>query len=221
MSLAEKLTKAAENVKKVYDAGYSLGYDDGEKEGYADGTTNGKAAQTKALWYAIQDGDKRRCYTEAFRNKSGSAKVWDDNTFAPIYDIISGPCSADYLFYRCNMTSIDVLVDLRNTTSAYAVFARCGKLKTAYVFLPYYVPLEKGFLGCVNLKDLTIYDEIRQSGLDVSDCPLTRKSLMSILNALRDYGNEEKHFLTLGSRNLSMLSTVHIADATQKGWTLT
>jgi hypothetical protein len=36
MTIAEKLTEIAENMQKVYDAGYAKGYEDGYAKGYED-----------------------------------------------------------------------------------------------------------------------------------------------------------------------------------------
>lgn len=89
MTIAEKLTKIAENEQKVYDAGYARGYDDGEIVGggsYDEGFEDGKKAEYDAFWDAFQsDKGNPHNYQYTFCNYA-----WNDETFKPKYDLVFG-----------------------------------------------------------------------------------------------------------------------------------
>jgi hypothetical protein len=78
------------------------------------------------------------------------------------------------------------------------------------------------FNGSTGLVNLTIYGTIGQNGFNVAACTqLTHDSLMSIINALKDYSTiGGTHTITLGTVNLAKLTDAEKAIATQKGWTL-
>lgn len=85
MTIAEKLTKIAENEQKVYDAGYVRGYDDGEIVGggsYDEGFEAGKQAEYDAFWDAYQQNGNRTDYAKGFCGRG-----WNDETFKPKYTI--------------------------------------------------------------------------------------------------------------------------------------
>jgi len=78
------------------------------------------------------------------------------------------------------------------------------------------------FMGCSRLENIVIQGVIGQNGFNVSACTkLTHDSLMSILNALKDYsGSGETYTVTLGAENLAKLSDAEKMQAVSKGWTL-
>lgn len=75
---------------------------------------------------------------------------------------------------------------------------------------------------CVELTNIVIEGTIGQNGFDVSPCTkLTHDSLLSIINALKDYsGTTTAKTVTLGATNLAKLTDAEKATATEKGWTL-
>ena len=78
------------------------------------------------------------------------------------------------------------------------------------------------FQYCNSLEDITIQGVIGQNGFNVSSCTkLTHDSLLSIINALKDYsGTTTAKTVTLGATNLAKLTDAEKATATEKGWTL-
>lgn len=78
------------------------------------------------------------------------------------------------------------------------------------------------FYGCGQLENIVIEGTIGQNGISVSsNTKLTHDSLMSIINALKDYsGTGTTHTVTLGATNLAKLTAAEKQIATGKGWTL-
>lgn len=83
-------------------------------------------------------------------------------------------------------------------------------------------PINRYFVRCAALENVTFEGTIGQNGLNVSwSINLSHDSLMSIINCLKDYsGSGTTHTVTLGATNLAKLTTAEKAVATQKGWTL-
>ena len=76
------------------------------------------------------------------------------------------------------------------------------------------------FTNTTGLENITIEGTIGNN-FTISTCTnLTHDSLMSIINALKDYGTTATKTATLGTANLGRLSTEEKAIAAQKGWTL-
>lgn len=72
------------------------------------------------------------------------------------------------------------------------------------------------------LKTLTFTeDSVIGANLSLSACPLTHDSIISVVNALKDYsGTTTARTCTLGTTNLAKLTDAEKAIATEKGWTL-
>lgn len=83
MSIAEKLTQIAENVPKVYEAGYEKGKAEGGGDGgsYDEGFEAGKKAEHDAFWDIIQMNGKRNNYNTAFAR-------WGAEYIRPKYKVI-------------------------------------------------------------------------------------------------------------------------------------
>lgn len=88
MTVAEKLTKVAENVPKLYDAG--------------------KDAERTAFWEQLQMGGKRTAYPYCF-----AYSVWTDDIYNPIYDFTA--TTPSYMFYLSGIT--DTKVNISTTAS--------------------------------------------------------------------------------------------------------
>lgn len=126
-----------------------------------------------------------------------------------------------YSSYLTHVPAIS-LVGLKN---AYSCFAYCYALVTidelaideSFVF-------QGDFNYCDSIENLTIKGTIGQNGLNLSwSTKLTHASLMSIINALKDYSTDTSGTtwaVTLGETNLAKLTDTEKAIATQKGWTL-
>ena len=78
------------------------------------------------------------------------------------------------------------------------------------------------FAHATNLTTLTISGVIANNGFNVSkNTKLTHESLMSIINALKDYsGTTTTKTVTLGAENLTKLTDEEKAIATSKNWSL-
>lgn len=78
------------------------------------------------------------------------------------------------------------------------------------------------FQGAAYLEEVKFSGVIDAGNFNVSNCTLlTHDSLISIINALKDYsGTTTTKAATLGSANLAKLSDTEKAIATQKGWSL-
>ena len=74
------------------------------------------------------------------------------------------------------------------------------------------------FAACSALENITFSGKIGQNGLDIHWSPLTKDSIMSIINALQKK-TSGTWTVTLGE-NLAKLTNDEIAIATEKGWTL-
>lgn len=203
MSIAEKLTKVAENVPKVYEAG--------------------KKDEHTKFWDAYQDAEngvpKRTSYSSGFRGDMG----WTKDNFYPKYDI-KPVGNATQLFYAwededkhtmdlsARLKECGVVLDTSQATSLQSAFAYVrfasippidvtgltsnsslvfgdnhDRLKTIEkIIIAETTPISSTwFRNAKGLTNLTIEGTIGQNGFSVKDCTkLTTASLLSILTAL-------------------------------------
>ncbi|MBR2452587.1 MAG: hypothetical protein IKB32_00855 [Clostridia bacterium] len=226
MSIAEKLTTIAENEQKVYEAGKKSQYDE--------------------FWDSFQDNGNRTIYARAFQynwNDINFKPKYDMNitgslstsfAYNDITDLASRLEECNVKLDTTNATSFSEFVYLSGITRlpelvTYGAtgFSRAftsGNLIT----MDNLVLKEDGsqsftntFQSCTKLTNIKITGKI---GNDVSfsNSPnLTYDSLMSIINALKDYKDTgETRTLTLHADAKGRLSESDIAIATQKGWTV-
>ena len=210
MSVAEKLTKVAENVPKVYEAGMS--------------------AEWNAFWDAFQLNGTRTAYDYAFYSSGDQARDggWTDEIFKPKYDIRpKGTCYS--MFFRTNIkdftkSGCGVNIDFSQATNFNSIFyasgaeaigildlKNAGALSNAFSYCPYLKIIEK-----IILKDdgsqvietsmftwTSNLEEIRFEGAIGSNInfqwqeKLTKASITSIVNAL--HGSASGKTLTLNS----------------------
>lgn len=100
MTIAEKLTRIAENESKVYDAGWQDGFANGRAEGKAEGIDEGRQAEHDAFWDGFQDKGSRTVY-DYLGYKNYSVGQW----FYPKYDIC--PTSAYGMFREARVDPDD------------------------------------------------------------------------------------------------------------------
>lgn len=213
MNITEKLSAAstrnlmiAENVQKVYDAGYESG-------DYNDGFEAGKKAEYDAFWDAIQDNGKRSYYKYAFSGYS-----WNEKTFYPKYDIrptssvpamfqemwvnidkgyhpfslterlkecgvvldfsqMPSSSGASTVFYASAFTEI-TNIDFTWATSLDQTFRIARYLETVSFKLNTEgtTKFNLPFAGCSKLVNLTVEGTIGQNGFDVKDSPNLSKA---------------------------------------------
>lgn len=229
MSIAEKLTKVAENQQKVFEAGKKSEYD--------------------FFWDGLQDKGKRRMYSSTFQG-------WTDEMFYPKYDLVFGTQSTGQFhfakikdlsrrleecdvtmrfatnslqsfFNQCTSTSCPTLdfshVTGNNTVSMQYTFQAASNLRRIHLKnarLAYY---QNPFSGCNSLEEIVlenvVFTATSVSGLSLADSTkLTKESLLAVINALQQTTNTVT--FTFGTTNLAKLSDAEIAIATQKGWTV-
>ena len=223
MSIAHKLTQVAQNTPMVYEAGRQAAYD--------------------SFWDLYQRNGSRMDYANGFAGGG-----WTNETFKPKYDInaldnsymlfarsaITGDLdeilkengvtvkyctsSASYLFQSSQFSRIgDIDLGKHSLTNT---FSGCTKLETiASINVSKTSKIVGAFNGSTALKNLTLIGPLKVNGLDVSPCPLTHESLMSIINAL-EAKTSGTFSVTLGTDNLAKLTDAEKAIATEKGWTL-
>ena len=225
MSIAEKLNTIAENEQKVYD------------KGVTDGNEYMRLLATKGI---SRDG-ARTNYNRAFRQTN-----YGDIGFEFVEGYIR-PTNADEMFYEYLGITLPKGIDLsRATTARYIctwasklielpdfglqagcdidyIVQHCSALKTIEVLRvnESRALYAWSFQNCKALENLTI-EGILIGNLVLSDCSLlTHDSLMSVINALKDYSEDTSgttHTLTIGSENIAKLSTEELAIIIQKGW---
>lgn len=121
MSIADKLTTIAENIPRVYQAGYDKGVaeGDGYDAGYAQGEADGRKAEHDEFWDSYQNYGNRTDYDSAFKGI-----FWKEQNFKPKYDI-APTGRATYLFGGGALARVDltqllkkagVILDLSNAT---------------------------------------------------------------------------------------------------------
>ena len=159
MSIADKLKRIAENEQAVFDAGKKSEYD--------------------TFWDSYQENGNKISYRLAF---FGSG--WNDTTFRPKYPMkmYKGQQQMQ-AFYYFRGTHIDVDIDFRAVGNA-QVFQSASLLKTiSKLIVTDEVTYTNWFAGCTALEDITIEGTIGND-ISFSDCPLTKASITSIINAL-------------------------------------
>lgn len=229
MSLKANATTIAENVPKVYEAG--------------------KKAEWNEFWDVFQDNGNRRDYSTAFKGSNFNQK-----TFRPKYDLICSEVSAMFqrsssidlagtlyslgltldisaapsllqMFQGSGCTRIPVL-DARNATSMSYAFGSNAEVREIEKLMisEKMTSFSSAFSGAAKLEKLIIEGTISKN-FDVHwSTLLSHESLISILNALKDYSADPggtTWVVTLGTENVNKLTDEEKAIATQKGWTIT
>ena len=210
-------------VGEVYDAG--LHAMDGEAQSQtelinqiADVLENKAGTFYDAFWDALQENGTRRNYDNAFI-RSG----WNDVAYNPKYPIIATDGATSMLYLNHTVTDTKVPIDLSGVTTNFT-FYNATKLKTIRkIIVSEATKYNSTVFGyCDSLENMEIEGTIGQNGFNVSQsAKLTHDSLMSIINALKNYADSGTTYtVTLGATNLAKLTDAEKAIATQKGWTL-
>lgn len=228
MSIADKLTAIAENEQKVYDSG--------------------KTAEWSQFWDIFQQNGERTNYDKAFASAGWTESTFDPKYSMDVsngYMMFNGSrikvdlvdflekrgltltvnsrADVRYMFSNTHFTRVGV-VDLTEVTEAYTayLFYNNTKLETIDLLILADKPYQNAtiFQNCSALKNLRIQGVVA-SNFDAQWCPLSVDSLMSVINALKDYsGSGTTYTCKLGSTNLAKLTDTEKAIATEKGWTL-
>ena len=243
MSISEKLTKVAENVPKVYEAG--------------------KKDEHAKFWDAYQNAEngvpKRTSYLSGFQGNMG----WTKDNFYPKYDI-KPVGNATQLFYAwededkhtmdlsARLKECGVVLDTSQATSLQSAFAYVrfasippidvtgltsnsalvfgdnhDRLKTIEkIIIAETTPIGSNwFRNDKGLTNLTIEGTIGQNGFSVKDCTkLTVASLLSILTALsKDKSIASGKSITFADNHLAVVQAdedclEQLSSALIAGW---
>lgn len=202
MSIESKLIEVAENVPKVYKAGY----DKGKAEG------GGGEDALKVFWDNYQQWGTRNNYAYAFAGAG-----WTNDTFKPQYDLkptanamnmfnnsriqgdlgtylercgvvldLSGCTNVSSIFSGSKYITHLPRLDIRKATSAASLFSACSNLKEIETI----VVGERNtngtgwFNSCSSLESVTFEGDIF-ANIDLKQCPkLNRASIEILVGAL-------------------------------------
>ena len=237
MSIAEKLTTIAENEQKVYDAGQKSEYDRFWDDFQQNGERTQYVAAFSACWtpetfkpkYPIRPTN---AYFMFFNNHGDGICIEDFVEFCAENNVVLdfSQCTNAQYGIGCLKSSHFGVLDFSKCTSMSNLFYLHNSALEVYNVqtIDKFVSSEittystSTFQHAVQLKNVVFEGVIATGVFDVSTCKkLTHDSLMSIINALKDYsGSSTTKICTLGADNLAKLTDEEKAIATQKGWTL-
>ena len=167
MNIAEKLTKVAENEKKVYDAGHE----------------NGNKAYYDFFWNGMQNNGNAANYVSRFRR-------WTNTSiYQPKYDFLhstSATASPQDMFRECFFTDLKVNNIFNDISILSYTFYQADKLKNART-----LHVEAGtaytspFYGCTALEEVRFTGTIGKGGLSFASCTkLSKASIESVISCL-------------------------------------
>lgn len=150
MSIADKLITIAQNVAAVFNAGFK----------------KGRQAEHDMLWDTHQDFGNRRTYTYAY------AYGWDDNTFAPDYDITAQ--YAPGMFRESKITDLKGILERRGrkmtiTASDISYFSRMSTITRFPEIGTGIMTITHAFSGNPNLVSIDKLVLIRYTGSNCSN----------------------------------------------------
>jgi hypothetical protein len=226
MSLADKLTTVAENMPKVYQAGYD------------------------SFWDSYQLKGKRTDYNHGFRGMGW----W--NSFKPKYDLqplkttdmfagwgyvgngvtvdlvdlleeagitldFSKATTLSEVFNSSTIITHIGVIDASSATTCGYIFNCASALKTVdkFIVTDKITSFAGAFDYCPALENI-VFEGTIAANMNVSACTkLTRESLLSIIAALKKF-TSGTHTLTIGDTNKAKLTADEIKVGTDKGWTI-
>lgn len=183
--------------------------------------SKGKQSERDIFWNDFQMNGKRTNYAYAFRGLGDNllAGGWNDNSYNPKYPIICGEtvgqnASRGVNMFYYNTAITDTKVDIiMNDTALTNAFYRCYKLKTIRKLILNYnqVTFSQTFDGCSILENITIEGNIA-ANISFADCPLTKESILSILNALSTASSNRTLTLKLTAVNKAFETSENAND---------
>ncbi len=245
MSIADKLTTIAENEQKVYDAGLDKGFADGKQEQYdlfwnifqrwdsATKTTKRTDYRRAFAYWYLADKIFKPKY-DVVPEGDASYMFWNFRTKADLRNtknINGGHINFDFskvtnfanMFDNSLVTYVGT-VDCSSTTSLNNTFINATSLTTIERLIVHegITSYTYCFANTSTLTKVMFEGTIAGNGIVLSaHTRLSYDSLMSIINALKDYsGTTTTKTVTLGATNLAKLTDAEKAIATQRGWTL-
>ena len=245
MTIEEKISKIDAGVDEVIALNAEL-----EQTLY--GTDTGGKSHYDEFWDRYQEYGKRGNYTCAFAGVGWTTELFkpkydiitditaymlfyrNSNTM-DLVDVLekagikldtSTAVSLDYAFADTGITRLGI-IDTSTVYSFNGTFGGSTMLETIEKLIlksDGSQSLNAMFDSCSALINLTIEGTIGQNGLNLQwSTKLSHDSLMSTINALKDYSADTSGtswVVTLGSENLAKLTAEEILIAEQKGWDL-
>lgn len=210
----------------------------------------GRKAQNSDFWDAFQNDGDRTDYYAGFAGVGWTNELFKPkhsiNPIGSAYGIFQKSMISGDLVEIAKEQNIEI--DFSNATSLQYAFANtafsrigvinasnCASLIRAFEtnltlkIIDKIVLNDKGttslanaFNACSALEEIRFDGVIGANDINFESCKLlSRESLMSIINALKDRSGESTAFTcTLGAENLAKLTADEIKTATDKGWTL-
>lgn len=180
----------------------------------------GVQSEYDRFWDSFQENGNRTKYTVGF-----GGNCWTDETYNPKYPITATDACAYMYWNNLGITDTKVPITFPNTSSNVgSVFSTCYNLETIRKIIVFEeTGYSAWFSSCGKLKNITVEGTIG-TNFDISSSTLlTHDSLMSIINALKDYSADESgktYTLTIGSKNVAKLTDTELQGAYDKGWTV-
>ena len=239
MNLEQKAKLAAENMPKVYDSAYNKGLEKGIEQG--------KQTEYDRFWDAYQDNGNRTSYSYAFCSYGWDKETFkpkypitpgnycfyqmnlsqDGNLAVDFANVtLDGSLATTATYMFANSCCKNITIDLSNCHSLLYTFMLSGGGYMDNVSLKVSEKLTtptNTFANNWTLQNLRFIEGsvIACNGFDFHwSTKLTKESIISVFNALKDYSGTNEHSITLGTTNLNKLTDSEKAIATQKGWSL-
>ena len=241
--IAEKLTAVAEKLPQVYTAGQERGFEQGKHAERTDFWSRLQQLGNRTNYQYAFRGDgfdfdnfypryplyptnaEMMFYNWTVGNCEGSLKARLEEQGVVLSTVNAKNMGNIFAYSRfTELPAVNVTGVTANT--AYYIgnlFAYCRILTSIdKIILNENTQYQSWFAGNTELAELRIQGVIGQSGFDFTQAKrLSHDSLMSIINALKDYsGDTTARTLTLGETHLAKLSDAEKAIATGRGWTL-
>lgn len=226
-----------------YQQGYTEGEAKGEAQGYDRGYGEGQKAEYDKFWDSYQLNGNRIIYDYAFYNSSDIGG-WNEEEFKPkytiaptsannmcrwigvadmsVYDIDTSNCqNMPYIFGSDKIEHLGI-IDVSSATNWAGICSGCKKLHTVdKLIISENTPeASNPFYLCDKLVNLTIEGVIAKSILFNYCVSLSKESVQSIIDHLKDLTSETAQTLTLQPKVKANLTEEQKAQITSKNWTL-
>jgi len=205
MDIAEKTLQLKQDFDDVYEAGK-------------------KAATVNELDYDEFWDNLQKKGTNIHYSYRFAFTGWNDKIFNPKYPIAVNHNNgiSNMLFWNVEITNTKVPISVTNGSMAQA-FSNAQSLKTIpSLEVNGVTNFSSAFLNCTALEELNLSGVIDINGFNVQwSTLLTHDSLMSIINALKDYSADTsgtEWIVTIGDTNKAKLTDTELDIAQNKGW---
>ncbi len=171
----------------------------------------GQKAEYDRFWDSYQDNGNRKDYPYTF------GYTWNDDIYNPKYPITATNSAYMFRYTKITDTKVDISANIYNYVFEYA-----QQLKTIRkLIVSEGATFVSTFRNCIELENI-IFEGVIGTDISFKDSKLlSHDSLMSIINALKDFsGTTTTKTLTLHGNSKALLTDSEKAIATQKGWTI-